>query len=975
LPGIIERPAKEEVVVELLKGGAMLRKLLILAPAIVLGVASLLSAQSYGRLIGVARDAQGGVLPGVTVTLSGGGVIGERVATSDVDGSYRFQALPPGTYNLKFDMSGFKTLNREGIIITTAQTITVDVTLEIAAVAETITVTGESPVVDVKTTRMGGTFDETALHDVPSATDVWAVLAQAPGVRMRGYDVGGSHKSQQVPAEAFGIRWQNRVLSDGVDSTESTGGTGFYYDYYAADEFNVSAAGADVEMTSPGYLISMSIKGGGNQFSGLYHIDYEGEDMVRENVDDELKGRGFTGNPNLLFWEGHVDVGGPVMKDKFWFYGAYNHFKIDKVISGVSRNIATDIGLFDNYTGKLSYQLSSKDTVIGYSQWGRKQKPFRGLSVLVPLESILAQDSWSWVHKAEWQRVWSDRVFSNFQLKHFGFTWPMVPNADPATNPPRIDTATQQRRGAGVWPFTSRRWKPQVTATLNYYVPSTAGSHDFKFGFDWQIDSSQFGYNSNSGFIQYRDNSNLGRPNNVDEILFSNVPSTGQVDNRDTHTDFFVQDTWTLSNRVTLNLGFRLGRQRTHFLDAVLNPDFGDSVAGVWAGFFRGTLEGRELVVWNKVAPRLGATIDLTGQGKTVFKAYYGRYYVNIADTLSAANPASLQLATFKFLDQDRNGVYNGPQELGAPVDLPGGFGGIPVSPDMELSFADEFSASVEHEVATDTSVRFSYVRKQVKDDYGRWNAAQVLPLLTSAVRCGDAVFPCPVNPLDGGVLNLARVPDSAAGRFNNIIDNFPGADYDYDTIQFAVTRRFNEKFFVQGNFDYQWRNELRRARAPATSPLYGDPIQVGNGGFGSLIWQNHNLDIPYLQDNNNWQGKILGRYVLPRDFAVSANLRFQSGWPWAPILSVSIPGSGTQQVFTEPIQNNRSENVYIFDFRFEKIFNIRQRHRLTAMVDFYNLTNSNAEINFNLNVGSRFRQIISALDPTAVKVGIRYQF
>ncbi len=969
----------------------MRRKFSFLLTAVFLASsAAVAHAQSYGRLIGVVRDAQGGVLPGVTVTLSGGGVIGGRTATTDVDGSYRFQALPPGTYNVLYELAGFRTLNREGIIIVTAQTVTLDASLEIAAVAETITVTGESPIVDVKTTRMGGTFDEMALQDVPSATDVWAVLAQAPGVRMRGYDVGGSHKSQQVPAEAFGIRWQNRVLSDGVDSTEATGGTGFYYDYYAAEEFQVSAAGADVEMTSPGYLVSMSIKGGGNELSGLYHIDFENDAMVGQNTDDDLKARGacrsradgseFCGNPNLLFWEGHVDLGGPIMKDKLWFYGAYNHFKIDKAIVGVDPEQTinglptTDVGLFDNYTGKISYQFTQKDTFIGYSQWGRKQKPLRGLSALQPPESILAQDSWSWVHKAEWQRVWNDRTFSNFQVKHFGFTWPMVPNTDPATNPPRINTATQVRSGAGYWPFTSRRWKPQVTATVNYYVPAAAGSHDFKFGFDWQIDSSQFGYNSNSGFILYEDNSNLGRPRNVDEVTFANVPSTGEVDNRDTHTDLFAQDNWTVSNRVTLNLGFRFGRQVAHYLDANLNPDFDDAVPG-WPGFFEGTLEGQTLATFNKVAPRLGVTFDLTGEGKTVVKGYYGRYYVNLADTLSAANPASLQTASFKFLDQNQNGLYDGPGELGAGVDLPAGFGGIPVSSDLTLSYADEFSASVERELAPDTSLRVSYVRKQLRDDYGRWNQAQVIPLLGSAVPCGDPVFPCPINPQTGQALNIARLPASAANQQSQIINNFPGADYDFDTIQFALNRRFSEKFFVQGNFDYQWRNELRRARAPATSPLYGDPIQVGNGGFGGLIWQNHNLDIPYLQDNTNWQGKVLGRYVFPHDIAVAANARFQSGWPWAPILSVAIPGSGTQQVFTEPIENNRSQNVYIFDVRVEKGFVFSNGHRLTGMVDVYNLTNGNGEINFNLNVGPSFRRIISFLDPTSVKVGVRYQF
>ena len=131
----------------------------------------------------------------------------------------------------------------------------------------------------------------------PSATDVWAVLGQTAGVRMRGYDVGGSHKSQQSGYESFGIRDQNRVMSEGVDSTEGTGGTGFYYSYYSIEEFTTAAAGADVEMTTPGSMVMMTVKSGGNVFSGMIHMDYEGETMVSNNVDNALRAARLHGQP------------------------------------------------------------------------------------------------------------------------------------------------------------------------------------------------------------------------------------------------------------------------------------------------------------------------------------------------------------------------------------------------------------------------------------------------------------------------------------------------------------------------------------------------------------------------------------------------------------------------------------------------------------------------------------------------------
>jgi hypothetical protein len=959
-----------------------MRRLLFALPVLALGLSSGVWAQTSGEIDGTVRDAQGLVLPGVTVTLSGEAVLGSQATVSLADGTYRFRALRPGSYNLNYELSGFQTLNREGIVVSGARTITVNVTLDVATVAETITVTGESPVVDVKNTALSNEFGVEELQDVPSATDVWAVLSQTPGVRMMGYDVGGSHKSQQVGYESFGIRNQNRVLSDGVDSTEGTGGTGFYYDYYSVEEFTTAAAGADVEMTSPGSLVMMTLKSGGNELSGLYHADYEGESFVSDNLDDELRGRGYTGNPNLLFYELHADLGGPIIGDKAWFYGFFNKFRIDKAISGVDPAVATDIGNFYGYGGKLTLQVTPKDQFIGYSQWGLKQKPNRGLSAAVPPESILAQDSWSWVHKAEWQRVWNERTFTNIQFKHFGFGWPMVPNTDPAVSPPRYDRATSLYSGAG-WngqggpPFTFDRWKPQATATANYYVPAAKGSHDFKFGFDWQIDSSQYGSNSNSGAIQYWDNSSLGRPLNADEIRLFNVKAEGanQADNRDTHTAFFVQDTWSPNDRLTLNLGLRFHRQVASYEEATLEPFLSDF-------FPTGTIEGQTLVSWNNVAPRLGLTYDVAGTGKTVLKAHYGRYYANIADQLSAANPGAYAYVHHKFLDQNANGLYDGSSELGALVTTRGTVGtnlanarGTPVNPDLSPEYVDEISASVEHELMPDTSLRFSYVRKSLRNDFElSWNQAQVIPLLERGlpfeIPCNTATVTCP-GDFNGTTLNLLRVPEDAANQVSTLIDTYPGGygSSDYDTFQVAFQRRFSADFFVQTSFDYQWRDEIRRATGISVSPLNADPLSVN-------FWQNHNYqNVDTRQPSKNWNFRLLGRYVLPAEVAVSANLRVQSGWPWAPVHSLSIPGSGTQSFFLEDIDNNYSESVTLVDIRLEKGFVFGDRYKVTGLFDVYNLMNSNAETNFFLTTGRTYRNIIAALDPRAMKIGVRFQF
>ena len=936
--------------------------------------------QTAGEIEGRVTDSQGLAVPGAGVTLSGEALITEQAAITLSDGSYRFRSLRRGAYNLRFEISGFQTLVREGIIVEGNRTITVPVILEVATVAETVTVTGEAPVVDVRTTALSTDFGTEALHEVPSATDVWAVLAQTPGVRMRGYDVGGSHKSQQTGYESFGIRRQNRILADGVDTTEGESGTGFYFDYYSIEEFTTSAAGADVEMTGPGSMVVMTMKSGGNEFSGMLHGDYEHESFVGNNVDSELEARNFTGNPNILFWEAHADLGGPIVEDRAWFYGFYNHFRIDKQISGVDPNLATDLGDFDQFGGKITAQLTSRDQLIAYTNYQLKEKPQRGLSNTVGPDSVLAQASWSWAHKGEWQRVWDDRTFSTFAVKHFGFGWPMVPQVDPESNPPRFDQATGIHTGAG-WntningtpPFTFERWKPQVTATLSHYVPDFLGSHDFKVGYEFQIDSRKFGANSNSGHVRYIDDSSQGRPLDVDQIALFSMPADGQInaDSRNTHHDVFAQDTWRPHSRLTLNIGVRFGQQRTHFLDSESNPLFADF-------FPTGVTEGQTLVTWNTWAPRLGATYEIAPG--TVLKGHYGRYYVNLADAHRRADPANVAWVRFDFLDQNANGLYDGAQELGTLRAESGATGtairalGTAVNPDLEKEFVDEFSVSFEHELVTDTAFRASYVRKQLNADSGQWNVAQQTALLEGrGIPCG-ADFDCPVNALTGAPINVQRVPDDVANVVDIRTDTFPGMEASYDTIQVAANRRFAGGFFVQASFDYQWRDEFRAASGESRSPLTADPIDVGSDGHGT-VWQNHSLDVPFRQETTNWNGRLLARYSLPYGVAVSGNIRYQSGWPWAPIQRVSIPGSGTQPVFLSNLDENRSDDVTIADFRIEKGFDIGNGALLTAMVDVYNAFNSNAVSNFNLRTGSNYNNVIAAIDPRAAKVGLRLTF
>ena len=250
-----------------------LHRILVLL-AIVLAAAPS-HAQQTSNLTGVVTDAQNAVLPGVTVTASSPALIGTQTVVTEPNGTYRFATVPPGVYTLTFELSGFQTQKRTNIVLALGQTLTVDSQLQVQSLQESVTVTAASPVVDTQTTSMGSTLTTEKLIGVPSATDLWSALARAPGVRMQGYDVGGSHKSEQSGYEAFGVRGQSRVVTEGVDTTEGSGGAGFYQDYYAQNEIAVSAAGQDVTMNTPGAAVISTIKSGGNTFKSLLTASWE----------------------------------------------------------------------------------------------------------------------------------------------------------------------------------------------------------------------------------------------------------------------------------------------------------------------------------------------------------------------------------------------------------------------------------------------------------------------------------------------------------------------------------------------------------------------------------------------------------------------------------------------------------------------------------------------------------------------------
>ncbi len=304
---------------------------------VLLATASVSAAQDFrGRINGTVTDNTGAVLPGVTVTATSPALIQPQVQVTGAEGDFRFIALPPGVYDISFELSGFQGVKREGVRVVINQTLTVDQQMQVATLQETVTVTGQSPIVDSSTTQVGTNFTKELLTEIPNARDIWAAMAQAPGIQMTSYDVGGSRTGTQTGFLTYGFGDQNQTKLEGIDTTEGTGANAGYFDFGSFEEFQVGGAGSGADSFGGGTNMSITIKSGGDRFNGTWYSDWQGDSTISDNVPDafrvanERDEDGYfvssaltRGNPIDRQYDINFNVGGPIWKQKAWFFYSY----------------------------------------------------------------------------------------------------------------------------------------------------------------------------------------------------------------------------------------------------------------------------------------------------------------------------------------------------------------------------------------------------------------------------------------------------------------------------------------------------------------------------------------------------------------------------------------------------------------------------------------------------------------------------
>ncbi len=931
-------------------------------------------ASSTGTIQGRVTDSQGAVLPGVTVTATSPSALGAQTTVTSETGNYRFPAVPPGQYEVTYELAGFNSLKRSGIAITLGFTANVNVELALATLQETVTVSGASPVIDTTATRIQQNFKMEQLQALPNARDMWALLAVTPGVAVNRIDVGGNRAGTQAGYTAYGQTGQVRVLIEGINTTEGTGGAGFYFDYASLEEAFIGTSGQSAEMPNPGVQSQFIARSGSNSFQGEYHLDWYNNSFQGSNLPDSYTvPTAFNNSPirehaNEVdgYYDHDINAGGPIKKDKVWFFGTYRKQKNAVAQPNFQFDKTFDTTLW-NAVGKVSYQANQKNKITGYYQWGQKiqpnRLPFATYTYASP-EQTWTQNSGSWVYKGEWNSTVSDKLYLEARYGDFGYYFPLFSNSN--ENYFFHDQGQLYSLGAHQKQQLDRDRK-QYNLAATYFVDTAAGSHTFKMGAELLKEQSWEGYESRRGGstgIEHVYNNGVSS-----QVIFGIPTASCAVASLAAHDcltarsaldqmSAFVNDTWS-KGKMTVNAGVRFDQYKG-FLpeqEQLAGSSGPISVAAV-------TFPKTDFYTWNVFAPRIGAIYDLTGDGKMVIKANYGLYWHNPGvGPGSNANPnTAAKSSTHTWNDQAGcAGCINGdkkwqPGEQSALATTAALQGAVGIDPNIKAPYTHEASVWLERQISDTMGVRAGFVYKTEED------------LISTNLQPGRpaSAYTVPFNFVDIGVdgirgtgddknLTFYGFPTANAAQFPStvIVSNFDQFSR-YKTIELSMNKRYGNKWSATVGGGYTMSHDF-----PNGFPQ--NPAQPG------------------VDDRTSWGFKASGSYDAPWGIRLTPILRHQSGVNYARTITISVPAgsafsaSGTHYV--EPSNSNREDNILVVDVRAEKSINVNSRVRIRAYLDLFNLSNSHASETIARATGPQYQKPALILAPRTARVGFRFIF
>lgn len=864
-----------------------------------------------GSILVKVVDEQGAVVPGVAVTISSSVLVtGQAGGTTDAGGIHRFPSLAPGTYSVKLELSGFQSIVRPNIVVQVGQTTPVDLTLTVAKMAETVTVSGEAPVIDTTSANVSVTLSQQLLQSTPGGRDIWSLVEyKVPSLVSSRPDVGGTQGGLQGAMVARGTsNAQNSQFLNGINVGDpaAIGYSGYYYDYDAFEEVQVSTGAHDISVPGSGVFVNMTTKTGGDRWSGKTAYYWEGNSTQSRNVDATLQGLGFKPDTNKvdLVSDLNLQAGGPLVRNKVRLFTSFRDWRVHVNVPAAYSQSVLDSTNMTSGLANLTWQVSNNNRLTGFysRQYYKKPNRFLASSALYTGESNSNEDDVFDIVQGLWNSVLTNTFFVDARVSFNKIFFPLYYNGkDEALTD--LTTGILLRNEASEQIYIRKRL--QASATFNKYIDrALGGRHEIRFGVDHaHMPTSTEVHRWNDLALSYR-----SATNQPVAVTFYNTPvqSKATVD----VTALFAQDSYSFRN-LTVTGGVRWERVES-YLPAQSSPP-----SRWFPDIQRGFGAVRNAPLWHTVGPRIAAIYDLD-KGKTALKFSAGRYYYIIASGFSnSINPNFSVSKQYAWNDKNGDLHYQPGEETGVPVSA----GGLTTKfdPNLKRPYTNEITAGIDRELLP--SLRLSTVFTWRSERYQTANLNTVAPLNTWVmVTRADPGPDGLVGSADDG--SYSYYDRTLPGSFT-VITNDPTARQTYKGIEITATKRLSQRWQVLAGYTY--------SRARFTD------LSVGTSPNAFL-----NAAGPIFNDRPH-QFKMTGSYLLPfYDIYLGANYRFQNGPPINRQISAPLSfGGGSTTINIEPQGAHRLPSLQTVDLRVAKTVKFGGRS-LEFDLDISNLTNAN---------------------------------
>jgi len=900
----------------------------IFVAALSVGSSALGQSRGTGLLAGRLTGEDGGALPGAAIRIESPTLIGgPRDALAGRDGRFRFAELPPGTYAVTASLAGYKTVRLEGIELSAGTTRQVSVPMVPYLGTEIVRVQANPAVMDPRSSSAGTILTPDLLAYLPTDRDPSHMLDLAPGINIESA-YGGAEESG------------NAYQMDGVDISDPEGGAPWsFFNYSLIEEVDVAGLGAPAEYGQfTGAVVNSITKSGGNDFAGMTETLFTNKALTGSNS----KSPDFASSIQSRF-EQVVQAGGPIRRDRLWYLVAAQYVR-DRSSEGGPTQSETDPRLF----AKLTWQATPAQTFQGWIEWDHTRITGSNGDAFTPLEATTGEDDPNLVWNFSWRGQLSGSTIVNVAWGGYSGTR----NFDPArgfSTPGRFDLETE-RACCNASRFEQHdRLRNQVNASISHHLEGFVGSHDLQAGVEIERSSLR----DASGFpgsAFYQDNAgpeidpSTGQLDRYTLAQFGGAVETHAVNER---VSAYVQDSWRITPRFTLNPGLRLDLNRGRVSSGVV---------------FR----------TSPLAPRIGFAWDIAGDGRSILKAHYGRYYEALyADFYEDMDPGA-----FSPLKTQKIFATSGYMQT------------IGVTPGQRFAmdhgirqpYLDQIIAGFDRDVGSGVVVGGTLVYRRNKD------------LIETVSRDGRFV---PVRGIVPGTGQKVTLYDAPNASTDVLFYTNPSQLYrDYRALILTATRR------LAGNWQLEASAVVSRTRGNTDNLGPAGTESLGTGS-NTPDYYGHFLDTPNslvnaegrLTHDQTAQLKLQGTRIFPSlHLAVSADYTFHSGDTWTPqadclltdegngVVGDGIRGchafpQGTVRYFAEPRGNRRLPSRNELDLRVEWNRDFEEKGRLRIAADVFNLNNQGRPTEVETFVGDELGQPATWNFPRNVRLAVGYSW